>query len=357
MPTTYAIPNGATAFAATTYTGNGAYPTTITNGGNNTLGTTFQPDFVWVKSRSTTYDHILYDSVRGTGTGASLVSNSTSAEGADAIYANLTAYVSNGFTVGSVSAGTNILNQSGQTFVGWQWKAGGTSSSNTNGSITSTVSVNATAGFSVVTYTGNGTTGATIGHGLNAVPYMMITKRRSTTSDWGVYHQVLGNTNYLLLDTTAASTAGSNVWNNTSPTSTVFTVGNASFTNTSTDTFVAYCWAQIPGYSKFGSYTGNSSADGTFVYLGFRPRYLLLKNTTTAGYDWFVLDSSRNTYNVTNNYLYPDLSNAEGSSYTVCDFLSNGIKFRDSRTDWNGSSNTYIYAAFAENPFKYANAR
>lgn len=348
------IKNGAAYMAASLYTGTG-YGASVPAGQtivNSVNGVGFQPDFIWIKERSGTGYNIITDSVRGVT--KNLYTNATSAEATNN-GTDVTTFNSNGFSVGTDSNGDGV-NRNGASVVGWQWQAGkGFTSSNTNGSITSTVSVNATAGFSVVTYTGNGTTGATIGHGLNAVPYMMITKRRSTTSDWGVYHQVLGNTNYLLLDTTAVSTAGSNVWNNTSPTSTVFTVGNASFTNTSTDTFVAYCFTQIAGYSKFGSYTGNSSSDGPFVYCGFRPRWIMIKRTDSTG-SWLLIDTSRNPINIAPNYLLADLSSAEGTD-NVFDVLSNGFKVRTTSASENASSGTYIYACFAENPFNYSLAR
>jgi len=347
MPTTYAIPNGATAFAATTYTATGSTPQTITNTVN---GVSFQPDLVWTKSRSAVFNNVLNDSVRGSQ--YYLYSNLTNAEVNDSTY--LTAFNSNGFSLGA----GNFTN--GTTMIGWQWKAGGTSSSNTNGSITSTVSVNTTAGFSIVTYTGTGAA-ATVGHGLGVAPSFMINKVRNSggTYDWYVYHSSLGNTSVLYLDLTSAAGTGSSLWNSTTPTSSVFSLGGPSQgTNISALTYVMYCWAQIPGYSAFGSYTGNGSATGPFVYLGFRPRWVMIKRTDTTS-NWVILDTSRNVYNPQDLNLYPNLSAAEDdytSTYPF-DMLSNGIKFRANYANVNASGGTYIYACYAENPFKYANAR
>jgi hypothetical protein len=329
---------------ATTYTGNGSTQSIV----NNDLGTVgFKPDLVWVKSRSNGEWHILGDSVRGTG--KSLFSNRTDAEYAD----GYTAFNSNGFGVNTWT-GTN---GSGYTYVGWQWQAGqGTTSSNTSGSITSTVSVNASAGFSIVTYTGNGTSGATVGHGLGVAPSMVITKCRSNTNTfWQTYHASLGNTKVVYLNATDASATSSASWNNTSPTSTVFSLGNGSDGNGSTFTYVAYCWAPVAGFSQFGSYVGNGSADGSFVYLGFRPSFIMVKNITQTG-NWEIYDTSRNLYNQTYAALYANLAATEDSS-NVIDILSNGFKLRNTSQNTNTSGDTFIYACFAENPFKFSNAR
>ena len=343
------IANGAQYMAATTYTGTGATQT-ISDGGNNTIGTTFQPDLVWIKSRSATTNHNLFDVLRGTT--AYLSSNSTSAEATNAN--TLTAFGSTGFTVGSDASAIGV-NVNAATYVGWQWKANGTGVSNTNGSITSTVSANTTAGFSVVTYTGTGAN-ATVGHGLGVAPSMIITKKRSSTSDWGVYHTSLTSAAYyLLLDTTAAQALGATYWNSTAPTSSVFSIGTADAVNISTATYVAYCWAAVSGYSAFGSYTGNGSADGTFAYVGFRPRYVLIKRTDSTG-DWYIWDTSRNTYNVVGEELLADTSGA-GNTATDLDILSNGFKIRTTTAAINASGGTFVYAAFAENPFNTARAR
>jgi hypothetical protein len=347
---TPSISNGANYMAATTYSGDGTNPRTITNSVNN-IG--FQPDFIWAKVRSTTYSNTLYDSVRG-GANA-LFSDTTSAESTNYANGQILAFNSNGF---NVNAGV-VLNQSGQTYVTWQWKAGGTSSSNTNGSITSTVSVGATQGFSVVTYTGNGTAGATVGHGLGVAPSMMIVKSRTQgttgyTGAWYVYHTTTGASNALLLNTTDASTV-TGAWNSTAPTSSVFSLGTISQVNRNTDSYVAYLFSQVAGYSKFGSYTGNGSTDGPFVFCGFRPRFILWKRTDAIA-DWGVIDTTRDTYNTTGYDLTPNASAAEGTGYTV-DFLSNGFKIRLTATRINASAGTYIFAAFAENPYKLSLAR
>ena len=343
MPTP-TIPAGNLFMNATLYTGTSAAQS-ITNG---VAGASFQPDLVWIKSRSSAYDHNVFDSVRGVY--KQLVPNATYAE--NNYTTSLTAFNSNGFSVGS-DIGTN---NSGSTFVAWQWKAGGTAVSNTSGSITSSVSANTTSGFSVVTYTGTGSA-ATVGHGLGVAPSMIIIKVRSRAGDdWGVYHQSLGNTGFLALNTTATNTTSNVFWNSTSPTSSVFSLGTNSNVNPSGQTLVAYCWSQIAGFSQFGSYTGNGSSDGPFVYLGFRPKFIMFQ-CATAGSNWTIVDTARSTYNVATLTLLPNDSRAE-NSYANYDFLSNGFKIRGSQVnEYNVSGQTYIYAAFAENPFKYANAR
>jgi len=350
------IANGASYMAASLYTGNGTSQS-ITN----TVGSaSFQPDFVWVKNRSSATNHYLWDSVRGVL--KELYSNLTNAESTNTI--GLSAFNSNGFTLNN---GDTAWNASGSNYVGWNWKAGGSSSSNTNGSITSTVSAGATQGFSVVGFTGNGTAGATIGHGLGVAPSMIIVKERSpdTNYNWFVYHTSIGNTAYLLLNTTNASSSGVSAWNNTTPTSSVFTLGSYTEVNKNTAPFIAYCWAPIAGYSAFGSWTNNNSTNGTFTYLGFRPRFILLKNTDNVE-RWFIFDSSRQTYNVAapaTSWLVPNDTSAEGANgatTATIDLLSNGFKIYTTNPaagEVSFGTRTYIYAAFAENPFKYALAR
>jgi hypothetical protein len=341
MPTTYAIPDGRTVMAATLWTGTGATQS-ITNTVN---GVSFQPDFVWNKSRSTTYSNEVTDSVRGTT--QQLYTNLTDAEYTASN--QLTSFNSNGFTI---STGNNI-NASGQTYVGWQWNAGGSTVTNTSGSISAQVRANTTAGFSVVTFTAPGGSAQTIGHGLGVAPRMIIIKSRNNVSGWNTYHASVGNTGALNLQTTGATSTSVDWWNNTSPTSTVWTIG--ANINISTWTFVAYCFAPVAGYSAFGSYTGNGSTDGVFVYLGFRARFLMIKSTSTGG--WVMLDTSRDPYNDVDNYLYANSSAANAGSSNVLDINSNGFKIRNSWTDINGSGTTYIYMAFCENPLKFANAR
>ena len=346
------ISNGATVMAASTYTGTGATQT-IANSGNNAGAISFKPDWVWIKSRSAATNNNLFDSVRGTTN--YLISNSTAAEATNAN--TLTAFGTTGFTLGSDASSIGV-NVNAATYVAWQWQAGaGSTSSNTSGSITSTVSVNATAGFSGVTYTGTGAN-ATIGHGLGVAPKMVIVKLRSGAGEnWNVWHTSLASTTYrMLLNTTGAvDTTSPTIWSRggINPTSTTFTVGTATGTNGSSSTFVAYCFAAVAGYSAFGSYTGNASTDGPFVYLGFRPRWLMVKRFDSTG-NWYIVDSARDLANVTGNYLSPNLSNAEATT-TVVDFLSNGFKIRSANVELNGTS--MLYAAFAENPFKISLAR
>jgi len=343
------INNGASYMAATLYAGSSSAQS-ITNTVN---GVSFQPDLVWGKNRSNVNSHRLTDVNRGVG----LVLFSNSTNGDTTGDGQLSSFNSNGWTFTS-GAGAG-LNESGNNYVAWNWKAGGTPVSNTTGSITSQVSANTAAGFSVVTFTGTGSA-ATVGHGLGVAPQMVIAKTRNGVNDWFVYTQARGATKTLYLNLTNAEGTTSAVWNNTAPTSTVFTVG----TTFSTNTCVAYCFAAVAGYSAFGSYTGNGSADGPFVYLGFRPRWLMIKNITNAQ-PWIIVDTSRNTYNQAGDYLQANSSAAENggsavSTATADDILSNGFKLRNNASSsgyTNGSGDTYIYAAFAENPFKYSNAR
>jgi hypothetical protein len=327
---------------ATLYTGN-------LTGQSITNAASFKPDLVWIKSRSAATDNKLTDFVRGTT--KALISNTTGAETTD--LTGVTAFNTNGFTVGA----STVYNNTGATYVGWQWAGSGATVSNTSGSITSTVDANTTAGFSIVTYTGTGAN-ATVGHGLGAAPKMIIIKSRSIVQDWQVYHASLGNTSYLQLDTTGVSAANINRWNNTSPTSSVFTIGTAASLNTSAATFVAYCWAEIAGFSKFGSYTGNGSTDGTFVYTGFRPKFIMIKTYSGTANQWFIFDSAKNPYNVTNSTLFANTNGAEsGAAFANIDILSNGFKCRTIDNGLNSSGLGLIYAAFAENPFKYSLAR
>ncbi len=327
-------------FDVSLWTGTGVAQS-ITNSGS------MQPDFVWTKTRSQANDNFLFDAVRGVG--KYIVSNSTAAE--STVAQTLTAFNSNGFSVGT----DNDTNASGRTFVGWQWRASNaTAVTNTAGTITSTVSASTTSGFSIVTYTGTGAN-ATVGHGLGVAPQMVIAKDRQTANPWLVWHTGIAGTEYLIFNTTAAKGTLATVWNSTIPTSTVFSLGSDGNVNPSGKNCVAYCFAPVAGYSAFGSYVGNGSADGPFVYLGFRPRYVLIKRTDTTN-NWFVSDSSIAPYNLVENGLYPNLVNAEGA-INALDFLSNGFKPRANYAGANASGGTYIYAAFAESPFKYSLAR
>ena len=344
LPTS-TIVKGNTVMDATLYTGNGGTQA-VTNAGG------FKPDLVWLKSRSAAYDHLLFDSIRGTG--KALFSSSTAAE---TTTNNMSAFNSNGFT--ALYDATYIgSNNSGVTMVGWQWQAGqGTTSSNTNGTITSTVSVNASAGFSIVTYTGNGTNGATVGHGLGVKPSLIIEKGRASTYSWvvqgcGVLWPTATQT--LFLNNTSGLNAGSGI---AAPTSSVFTPASLSYANESGLGYVAYCWTPIAGYSAFSSYSGNGSADGPMIYTGFQPKWVMIKRTD-SGNNWFIVDAARNTYNLSNAQLLPNSSAAE-STNTDCniDILSNGFKLRTALDASNGSGGTYIYAAFATAPFKNSLAR
>jgi hypothetical protein len=341
---TFNLPNSTikkanTVMDATLYTGNGTTQT-ITNAAG------FRPDLVWFKERSSNSSHWLFDTIRGVLN--RLSSNETVAEANQS--GTLTAFNSNGFSVGSDVAS----NESGQTYVGWQWQASASTVTNTSGTISAQVRASTTAGFSVVTYTGTGAN-ATVGHGLGVAPKMIIVKTRNAVDNWAVYHSSTGATQYLQLNAANASASSITLWNDTSPTSTVFSVGTNNDVNGSTRTYVAYCWSEIVGFSKFGSYTGNGSADGTFVYTGFRPKFVMIKRTDAAG-SWYTIDTSRATYNVVNPYLLANASNAEASDLSW-DILSNGFKLRSSYADINTNSATMIYMAFAENPFKNANAR
>jgi hypothetical protein len=249
-----------------------------------------------------------------------------------------------------------VYNENASTFVAWAWDAGSSTVTNTSGSISSQVRASATNGCSVVTYTGTGSN-ATVGHGLGVAPSLIIGKARSFTQVWVAGHTSIGWGNYLLLNATDASTSSANVWNNTAPTSTVFSLGTGTGLNTSSATYVAYCFAPVAGFSAFGSYTGNgSTTDNTFVFTGMRPRFVLLKRSDSTG-NWVIWDAVRNSYNVANSIILPNTSAAEYSPDAKIDILSNGFKVRDNSSDSGTNAATYIYAAFAESPFKYSRAR
>jgi hypothetical protein len=349
LPTS-TIVKGNTVMDAKLWTGNGSSPRSFSLWD-------FSPDFIWVKARNTTHEHALFDSVRGTGAKV-LNTNSTAVQAGTGL--NITSFDSNGFTGATGSVNFTYVNGNGDSYVGWAWDAGSSTVTNTSGTISSQVRANTNAGFSIATFTTPASGGPwTIGHGLGVAPKLIIAKSSSAALSWVVYHASTGNTVYTLLNTTGAvSGASSAIWNNTSPTSTVFSMGATSFWGASA-TYVAYCWAEIAGFSNFGSYTGNGNADGPFVYTGFRPKFVLFKRTSAAG-NWFIFDSTRNTTNLTNLNLYPNITNAEFTAASVnepLDLLSNGFKLRGSGADGNASGATYIYMAFAENPFKNALAR
>jgi hypothetical protein len=333
-----------------------------TSAGNSVTGVGFSPDFVWAKIRSQGYANLLYDRLRGTGGTAELSSNETSAEGGTSASERgyLNSFDSDGFSSVVGTNGDNLyFNQTSQTYVAWNWKANGAGSSNTAGTITSTVSANTTSGFSIVT----GTLGAagvqgTVGHGLGVAPSMILFKTRSgATYNWSVFHTSIATdtTKYLRLNDTSATLTYSTVWGAALPTSTVFGVTGDGCGSPS-NPFVAYCFAAVAGYSAFGSYTGNGSSDGPMIFTGFRPRFILTKCTSTTS-EWVMIDTARDTYNYATKYIYANASSAEASSFEILDVLSNGFKQRSAWSQNNTSGATYIYAAFAESPFKYSLAR
>ena len=313
------------------YTGNGST--------NAITGVGFQPDFTWNKGRNDAWNHSLVDAVRGVT--KVLRTNTTEAEEVRAT--NLTSFDTDGFTLGSDA----LVNTNGDTLVSWNWLANGTGVANTDGSISSTVSANTTSGFSIVTYSGNGSAGATIGHGLGSVPKMIIVKDRDNASAWWVYHASLGATKRLRLDGTDAENTNSTLWNDTEPTSSVFSVGTYDQVNGSGINYIAYCFADVQGFSKFGSYTGNGSTDGTFVYTGFKPAFLMVKNAAATG-SWILTDTTRSTFNITSHMLQANASAAETTD-AYFDILSNGFKVR-STSSYVGHAVNYIYMAFAEEP-------
>jgi hypothetical protein len=320
---------------------------------NAITGVGFQPDLVWIKNRSAASSQLFQDSVRGK-SGSNylyLQANDTAAEAAQGDDDGLNTIASDGFTVGY----TNSVgwNASGNNYASWNWLGGGTASSNTDGSITSSVSASTTSGFSIVSYTGNGTNGASIGHGLGTTPAFWILKNRSsgTNQKWIIGHKSLSNATDKYMDfSTAAEQTASGIFGIGSSTLTFTTSYDA--TNMSGETCIGYFFAEKKGFSKFGSYTGNGSTDGTFVYTGFKPAFIIAKETNEAGDNWVMFDNKRDGYNVNNDELYPNLSNAEadGATFVYVDLLSNGFKWRTTASNKNQSGSTYIYMCFAENP-------
>ena len=326
------------------YTGNG---TAIGSGGLAVTGVGFQPDWVWLKNRTTSdRSHQVYDVIRGVTKG--LKTNSADAENTSS--ERLTAFGSDGFTVGN----NGDVNTSGNAHVSWNWKAGTSFTNDASatgiGSIDSTGSVNTDAGFSIVSYTGNSTSGATVAHGLGVAPKVIIIKARDRGDNWILGHNSLGWTKYLQLNITNAVNTATNIWNDTAPTSNVFTLGDNTPINY-TDNFIAYCFAEKQTFSKFGSYVGNASTNGTFVYTGFKPAFAIFKKSAGTG-SWAIQDNKRTPFNVQKKSLFANLSDAEtDSTNDAVDFLSNGFKFRSDTANYNTNGDTYIYMAFAENPF------
>ena len=334
------INNGKLYFNTKLYTGNGST--------NAITGVGFQPDWVWIKDRDNVRNHVLNDAVRGAT--ENLFSNTDGAESTDT--STLTAFNSDGFTLGN---GTKV-NGSSITFASWNWKAGTSFTNDASatgiGTIDSTGSVNTTAGFSIISYTGNGSAGATIAHGLGSTPSTIFVKKISAIGDWSSYHSVLGNTGYMRLNNNNAFATASTYWNDTSPTSSVFTAGTTGNINGSGVSYIAYCFAEKQGFSKMGSYTGNGNADGPFVYTGFKPAWVMIKKTTGTNGWWGIQDNKRDPENIVDKTLYANVYDTEysGANYYQ-DFLSNGFKIRTAHAGMNESAAPYIYMAFAENPF------
>ncbi len=324
----------------------------ITYTGNNTArsitGLGMAPDVVWVKARNQSASHQIYDSSRG-GTKQLYPSSN----GAEATYSYLIqSFDSDGFSIGPLD---NDMNTSGKNYVAWCWRAnGGTTSSNSSGDITSTVQANTKSGFSIVTYTGNGSSAQSIGHGLSSgAPELIFVKNRSAGDDWAAYHVSTGNAAHLILNTDAAQTTSSAYWGTFTPTTTLFKVGSDHKLNASGENYVAYLWHSVEGYSKFGSYVGNGNANGPFIYTGFRPRLFFVKLRDSAG-DWWIHDTARNTYNASTNYVAWNRNDAETYGLDV-DFLSDGIKIRTSSGDFNQSGATILFGAWGDVSFKYNN--
>jgi len=310
-------------------------------------GVGFQPDWTWIKRRNGTAYHWLIDAVRGST--KAIYSNGTEAEQTQS--QGITSFDSDGFTLGTNSD----VNGSSDTYASWNWLGANGTASNTDGSITSTVSANTTSGFSIVKYTGNGTAGATIGHGLSSVPNVVLIKALTSSSQqWNMYHSSLGNGSHMHFNLTNAVNSSSNYFNNTTPTSSVFSVGSYFETNESSTDFIAYCFAEKKGFSKFGSYTGNGNADGPFIYTGFKPAWILIKHSgggTAGGEQWNLQDVKRSTYNPSIVMLSPNTNDADNSTTNnSLDILSNGFKVRTVDNRLNNSGATYIYMAFAEEP-------
>jgi len=314
------------------------------NSSQSITGVGFQPNFTWIKCRNNGQENMLFDSVRGVTN--YLQSDTTIAEATNAN--SLTSFDSDGFSLGFLGE----VNVGAYTYVAWNWLAGGTVSSNTDGSITSSVSANTTAGFSIVSYTGT-LASATVGHGLGAVPKVIIVKNKTTVDNWAVYTAMTGNTSKLRLNGTNATITGISSWDSTTPTSSVFSLGSDSEVNNNTAT-IAYCFAEKKGFSKFGTYTGNNSTNGPMIYTGFKPAWLLIKATNAAQW-WTLLDNKRDTYNQASLGLSPNSNTLESTFNTdrgphYIDFLSNGFKIRTDNSGVNGT-NSFIYMAFAESPF------
>ena len=334
-------------FQTALYTGNNTANHAITNDGNSDL----QPDMLWIKSRDAAHSHWLVDSNRGVNKGFFV--EATDAEKTSLATKDVASFDTDGFTVG-VTYHSSSTNSNASTKVAWQWKAnGGTTSSNTDGNITSTVQSNQDAGFSLVTYTGNGSNNQTIGHGLGVQPSWWIVKRRDSTGDWwfGASSILGGTSNYLKLNSTAGNAEINNIWGDSPTSSTLFRVSNNAGLNASGGTYVAYLFANKQGYSKFGKYIGNgSNTNGAFIYTGFKPAMIIVKRTDANAHNWFIWDTKRAPSNMVEAVLYPNATSSEGTLFQI-DILSNGFKHYNNYGSTNVSGGTFIYMAFAENPF------
>ena len=316
------------------YTGTGSAP-------NAQTGVGFKPDLLWIKTRSVGNDNRIH-SPQLTASDYFLQTNTANAQSQNTNC--VTSFDTDGFTLGNTDAGWN---GSGVTFASWNWKANGQGSSNTDGSINTTyTSVNTTSGFSICQYTGNGSVGATVGHGLGAIPKMIIVKNLSATGDWIVYHEAIGNTKRLRLNTTASEETNA-FWNDTTPTSSVWSMNDNGDGNGSGSNYIAYCFAEKKGFSKFGSYVGNGNADGSYIHLGFKPAFVIIKGSSNTE-NWHMYDNKRDTFNPTDQALQPNTTSVEFTETNVLDFLSNGFKLRVSGGGHNGSGVSYIYMAFSE---------
>jgi hypothetical protein len=329
-------------FTAFKWTGNGASSRALT-------GVGFQGNMLWSKP-NTGHNHYLVDTVRGVDN-KSLIPDATTAEDTTGTHGHFDSIDADGFT-GTLAGGGYNFNRDALEFIAWIWKAGTTSGIVTNGSTTitpSAYSFNQTAGFSTLAYTGNQTSGAKLAHGLGVKPDMVITKSRAGASGWGVYHKSLGATYGMLLNTTAAKDDDATAWNDVEPDTVNITLGSSINTN-KTGTCVAYAFAEKQGYSKFGSYVGNGNVSGSYIHLGFKPAFVIIKDATSAR-DWVMFDNKRNISNVVNNRLFPNSTDAQNTSVDALDFLSNGFKIRSTNSTVNVSGNTYIYITFAEESF------
>tara|TARA_R110002050_G_scaffold69036_1_gene149497 strand:+ start:19 stop:1059 length:1041 start_codon:yes stop_codon:yes gene_type:complete len=334
------IPKSSLHFTPKLYTG--------TDNSNAITGLNFQPDFTWIKMRSSTASHALQDAVRGND--KTFRTNNTNAQYTNSFFSS---FNSDGFTV---ATSETDVNADGSTYVAWNWKANGAGSANTTGSINSTVSANTTSGFSIVSYTGNGTSGATVGHGLGVVPQVIIAKRLNATDQMIMYHHSISATPqnyYIRISDNGAAAAFTGMWNDTAPTSSLFSIGNSATTNASSEAMIAYCFAEKQGFSKFGKYVGNGNADGAFTYTGFKIGWLMIKKNS-AGEDWRIYDFKRLGYNPNNNQILANTNAAEYSA-TQIDLLSNGFKLRATDGGINEVGSEYYYMAFAEEPLVSSN--